>query len=307
MLEKNMLRLFASVVAVAPVLVSSSAMAQKPQKATVGIHTVDVIPSLMTKVQAGGREKGLALERVAESLGQQLIDRVQNTRKFAVVSRSDLKTILKDQELQSVLSDPSDTNIAHAFKVAGCKYALIPTVDDFQDLEKELNGTDGAVVAWKRTVRLSVVMKIYDTTSAKLLESASQVFTDEGKGRRQGGVNADGREGDDLMAQVSRDMAQKLCDRVVDVVYPAKVLQRTGQLVTINRGDGTGIAEGQKWDVFAPGKTLIDPDTGENLGSEEIPVGLIEIVRVLPKFAQGKVLEDYGIDTGHIVRRAKKD
>jgi len=307
MIEKHMLRLFASVVAVVPVLATSNALAQKPHKATVGIHTVEVIPSLMTKVRSGGREKGLALERVAESLGQQLIDRVQNTRKFTVVSRSDLKTILKDQELQSVLSDPSDQNIAHAFKVAGCQYALIPTIDDFQDLEKELQGDDGAVVAWKRSVRLSVVMKIYDTTSAKLLESASQVLTDEGKGRTQAGVNADGREGDDLMAQVSRDMAQKLCDRVVDVVYPAKILQRTGQLVTINRGDGTGIAEGQKWDVFAPGKTLIDPDTGENLGSEEIPVGVIEIVRVLPKFAQGRVLDDYGIDTGHIVRRSNKD
>lgn len=307
MIEKNMLRLFASVVAIAPVLASGSAMAQKAHKATVGIQTVEVIPSLMTKVRAGGSEKGLALERVAESLGQQLIDRVQNTRKFAVVSRSDLKTILKDQELQSVLSDPSDQNIAHAFKVAGCKYALIPTIDDFQDLQKELQGEDGAVAAWKRTVRLSVVMKIYDTTSAKLLESASEVLSDQDKGRTQAGVNADGREGDDLMAQVSRDMAQMLCNRVVDVVYPAKILQRTGQLVTINRGDGTGIAEGQKWDVFAPGKTLIDPDTGENLGSEEIPVGVIEIVRVQPKFAQGKVLEDYGIDTGHIVRRSKKD
>jgi hypothetical protein len=73
-------------------------------------------------------------------------------------------------------------------------------------------------------------------------------------------------------------------------------------MVTINRGDGTGIKEGQTWDVFAPGEELIDPDTGESLGSEEIPMGKVRVIAVTPKFARATVVEDYGIDKLHILR-----
>lgn len=289
-------------------LMSEAAFAQAPKgKATIGIHTVGVTDSLKKAVATKGRGKSLSLGRVAESMGQQMIDRIHNTRKFSVVSRSDLNTILKDQDLQRYFTDPTDANIAQAFKIAGCKYALIATVDDFQDLEEELVAEGGQVIATKRTVRLSAVVKIYDTTTGMLLESANFQLSNKDGERRQQGIQADGKSSDALFTDMARMMSHKAANRVLDVVYPAKIIAQTNELVTINRGDGTGIAKGQIWSVFAIGEELIDPDTGESLGSEEVPVGKVEILAVTPKFSRAKVIEDYGVDKLQVLRLDEKE
>ncbi len=284
--------------AVSPLLGQSSGLL------SIGIQQVEVVPSVMAATTAAGPNKALSLQRVADSMGQQLIDRVHNTRKFKVVSRSDLETLLKEQELQSVFSNPSDANVAQAFRMAGCKYALITTIDDFQDIQEELRAEGGQVLATKRVVRLSAVAKIYDTTDMTLLETANFQLTDKDADQTQFGVVGDGNQSDALLTVMSRQMAYLASNRVLDVIFPARVIAMTGSVVTINRGDGTGIQKGQTWNVYALGEALIDPDTGENLGSEEVLMGQVEVISVTPKFARAKVVEDYGIDKLQVLRMA---
>jgi hypothetical protein len=235
-------------------------------------------------------------------MGEQLIDRMHNTRKFTVVSRSDLQTILKEQDLQRVFSSPDDANVAQAFKIAGCKYALIVTIDDFQDVQEELRFEGQQTVAHKRTVRLSAVGKIYDTTTGKLLESANFQLEEKDGTKLQQGVSRDGAREDHLLTEMAREMAHRIANRTSDVVFPAKIIAKTGNLVTINRGDGTSIQNGQIWTVFAVGAELTDPDTGESLGVEEIPIGKVKIIAVDPKFSKAQVIEDLGVEKLQILR-----
>jgi hypothetical protein len=51
------------------------------------------------------------------------------------------------------------------------------------------------------------------------------------------------------------------------------------------------------------GQELIDPDTKESLGREEVKVGRVKITQVNPKTSQAQILEDTGIDTGAILRK----
>jgi len=44
------------------------------------------------------------------------------------------------------------------------------------------------------------------------------------------------------------------------VIFPAKVLVRRRQEVTINRGEGGGMAVGRHVNAYALGQELIDPD-----------------------------------------------
>lgn len=273
-----------------------------PGKATLGVMSVTVTPSVDAAMKREGGDKYSSLRRTADSMGQQLIDRVHNTRKFSVVSRSDLETLLKDQELQAMLSNPSDANVARAFEIAGCKYALITTIDDFQDVEEVLRGEGGIVLATKRVVRLSAVAKIYDTTTGLLLESANFQLSNLDGNKEVFGVSKDGDRNDAMMTAMAREMAQRAADRVLDVIYPAKIIALTGKTVTLNRGDGTGIAADQIWDVFALGEALIDPDTGENLGTEEVLIGIVQITAVTPKFSRGQIIEDYGVEKAQVLR-----
>ncbi|MDA1043830.1 MAG: hypothetical protein O3C57_01260 [Verrucomicrobia bacterium] len=284
-------------------LIGQASVAQTVSgKPTIGVHSVEVTEGLTKTADSLGQEKVLSLRRVADSLGQQLIDRIHNTRKFTVVSRSDLNTILKDQDLQRVLTDPSDVNIAQAFKIAGCKYALIVTMDDFQDVHERLQFEGQQALAHKRTVRMSAVGKIYDTTSGKLLESANFQMSDKEGTKIQMGARRDSARADELLTGMSRDMAHQIANRVSDVIFPAKIIAKTGKIVTVNRGDGTGIERGQVWTAYAVGEALVDPDTKELLGAEEIPVGKVKVVNVTPKFSQAEIVEDYGVDNLQILR-----
>lgn len=276
--------------------------AEEAAKLSIGIQRVEATEALTRAVEKAGADKLLSLQRVAESMGQQLIDRLHNTRKFTVVSRNDLNTLLKEQDLQRVLADPNDANVAQAFKIAGCKYALVVTIDDFQDSVEELRAEGGQVLARKRTVRLSSVAKIYDNTTAKLLESASFLLTEKDGAKLDFGVVTDSKGGEQVLSAMSREMSDRISNRVMDVVFPAKIIAMTGKLVTINRGDSAGIEKGQVWTVYATGEKLVDPDTGEVLGAEEIPVGKIMIVNVTPKFSHGQITEDLGIDKMQVLR-----
>lgn len=247
------------------------------------------------------------MNRVVESLDSQLVDRVNATRKFDVVGRSDLSDVLKEQDLGASGNVDAKT-AAKAGKLTGAKYLLVVTMDDFQDyFEKAVfEGTGRS--ASKRVFRVSVVGKIYDSTTGKLLESANfQTGNDAFKQiqqERNYSVN-NGMLSDEMMVAVSRDLAEKIANRVADVIFPAKVLIKRDTQVTINRGEGGGVAAGDVFNVFALGEELIDPDTKESLGREEVKVGKVKISQVNPKTSMADIVEDTGIDKGAVLRKAK--
>ena len=115
----------------------------------------------------------------------------------------------------------------------------------------------------------------------------------------------DGVPNDEILVSTAREMAEKIANRIANVIFPPKVVNKREKQITINRGEGTDIAVGQSWNVFAIGEELIDPDTKESLGKEEVLIGKVKILSVLPKTSTAEILEDLGIDKGAIVRQAQ--
>jgi len=81
------------------------------------------------------------------------------------------------------------------------------------------------------------------------------------------------------------------------------VLIKRDKEVTINRGEGGGVAVGETFNAYALGEELIDPDTKESLGREEVKVGKVKITQVNPKTSIGEILDDTGIDKGAVLRK----
>jgi len=275
-----------------------------PAKLSLAVGAVKVTPALVSTLEQRGQARELG--RVQESLDPQLTAAFQATRKFDLVARADLKDVILEQDLSgSGNVDKADPAAAKSFKLAGARYVVVSTIDDFQDNVQEAEFKEIGKKATRRQVRLSVIAKIYDTTTGRLLESANLQLDNSAFVRNPEFLT--GEKGSNLtekaLQELARQMAEKVAARVVDVLLPAKVLAvRDGQ-VTLNRGDGTGITVGQAWAVFAQGEALIDPDTGENLGSEEVRVGSIRITSVLPKTAVGELCgENRGVAKGCILR-----
>ncbi len=298
-LFKIALALFAA--ALLPALASAQ---DSSGKATIAISSIKPTPSLDASLKP---DKKLEMGRILESLDSQLIDRVNATRKFDVVGRSDLSDVLKEQDLGASGNVDAKT-AAKAGKLTGAKYLLVATVDDFQDYVETATFEGTGRSSSKRVFRFSVVAKIYDSTTGKLLESANlQTGNDAFKSiteNRSYSVK-DGNLSDEMMVAVSRDMAEKIANRLADVIFPAKIIAKRDKEVTINRGEGGGVAIGDTFNVFALGEEMIDPDTKESLGREEVKVGKVKITQVNPKTSIADVLDDTGVDKGAILRKQK--
>ncbi len=98
-------------------------------------------------------------------------------------------------------------------------------------------------------------------------------------------------------------VCRQFSDRILDTIYPIRVAELVDGEVAIDRG-GETVLEGQQFEVFAVGDTIMDSATGEKLGAVEKSVGRIEIVRVLPKVSYGRRLAGGAtIAVGSICRR----
>jgi curli biogenesis system outer membrane secretion channel CsgG len=284
-------------------LLAAPAFAQEG-KATLAVSSIKPTTSLATAVKP---DKKIEMGRIIESLDGQLTAAIQATRKFDLVGRSDLADITKEQDLGASGNVDAKT-AAQAGKLAGAKYLLVTTVDDFQDYVEKATFEGTGRSATKRVFRLSVVGKVYDSSTGKLLESVSlQTGNDEFKKiqEERSYVVKDSELSDDMITAVSHDMAQKIANRIADVIFPAKVLVKRDKEVTINRGEGGGVTVGDTFNVFAQGEELIDPDTKESLGREEVKVGKVKITQVNPKTSTADILDDTGIDKGAILRKAQ--
>ena len=278
-------------------------LASAQEKATLAISSIKPTPSL---AEATKPDKKIELNRIVESLDSQLIDRVNATRKFDVVGRSDLNDVLKEQDLgASGNVDPKTA--AKAGQLAGAKYLLVATVDDFQDYVETATFAGTGRSATKRIFRLSVVGKLYDSSTGKLIESANlqtgnNAFKNISENRSYS--VKDGNLTDEMMVAVARDLAEKIANHFADVIFPAKVVIRRDKEVTINRGEGGGVTVGDTFNAYSLGQELIDPDTKESLGREEVKVGRVKITQVNPKTSLADILDDTGIDAGAILRKA---
>ena len=93
-----------------------------------------------------------------------------------------------------------------------------------------------------------------------------------------------------ILSQTLEKAAASLANQLSDTVFPITVLSVKGKRLFVNRGNDSGLKPGDIFDVFEPGEELIDPETGENLGSTEMEVGKARVIRVNPKMTIMEVI-----------------
>ncbi|MEM8872633.1 MAG: hypothetical protein AAGD32_00100 [Planctomycetota bacterium] len=272
------------------------AFAERP---VIGIAPVTVSDSVGQWNQQEG--KGLSLGVLREAIDDQLLDAFNGARKFEVVARGDLD----DLRNEKALSNRNGPATRDAFQVPGLDFLVVLDIDFYQDIGATLVQPASGRTLMRRDVQLGGVMKIYDADTGVLIESVNLVVTPRSGDTVSDRAFVDGDPTRIAIRQASNQFAAIAVQRVTDVIYPAKVVAVGPQDVTINRGDTGGAQEGQVYELFAPGEPLVDPDTGEVLGTSERFVGAIRIVRVRPNFSVAIVLDQSGpLQKGLIARPA---
>lgn len=299
-MKTNLRNLLPAILAAALALgVFSSAAQTPPEKKRIGVGPVQATKSLEEDTARKG--KSLVMRRVMESMDGQLISALAQVRKFNVIGRSDLKHLLDEQGLSN--SGIVDAATASSpGKVKGLDYLVIITVDNFLEQNEDAAFASGRRLAARR-FQLSAQAKIYRPDTGELLEAPNIQVERREVLEKPDAVISDANRTDDMMPALAREMSEKVANRVVDVVFPAKVIDKEGKDVTINRGDGMRIGEGEIWSVFGPAKTITDPDSGEVIKAKGAFMGRVRITGVEPTYSKGEIVEDKGIIIGCVLSK----
>ncbi len=276
-------------------------------RVAIGVAAADVLPALTQTLATRAGEGALELDRVKQSLDGQLITAFGATAKFDVIARSDWPHLIREQDfVMSGNVSAMDPQAAKSFELSGIRWLIVPQIADFQDYIEAAHFEGLGQRLSRRLVKLGLVTKVYDTSTGRLVESVNsqtdeqQIVNDPTNSSVQGG-----RITDSMIFSIARTSAQQVALDVIDRLMPAQIVAITDRIATISRGAGGGIAPGQVWQVFARGKPLVDPDTGESLGSEEVAVGWLQVQTADGRTSRAALCgEDFGVASGCIVRRS---
>lgn len=98
---------------------------------------------------------------------------------------------------------------------------------------------------------------------------------------------------------------RRLADRVLDEVFPVRVIQRQSDVVYLNRGEDSGYTIGETLRVYSgAGERLRDPYTGEDLGPAETLIGTVRVTELRPRLTMAQVVSETSpIGAGAIIRK----
>ena len=216
------------------------------------------------------------------SLRTDIEDAIRNGRKFEVVTRNAAKLAAIRQEQQFAKSGLAAGDAAAEGQISNAQSLVLVEVQEFsfgRSAKKVPNIDNKYRVSDYASIGLNV--QIIDTSKATMTGS----FNVNAKASSPSVIsNSVGAPSQAILSQALERAAADLANQLSDTIFPITVIQAKGKQLYVNRGKDGGIKVGDKFVIFQPGEALIDPTTGENLGSAEEEVGTGKVVRVNPKF-----------------------
>lgn len=266
------------------------------QKVSVAVFEVRTTGAVATKMRTQSQRQRQALELMLDSMRSSLGVTLNDTRKFDVLAQDDLNLILDAVSAEQITADPLDPALAEEFKKRAIQFAVIVDVELFNDVSKTLRV--GNKEAERRDIQVAGTAKIYDLESSQLVEGKKYRGGNKNQGKQlvTGTTGDRATLGDELLIEFADEIGQELAYRVMDVAYPIEVLGSGGGRVMINRGDDGSIAVGERLEAFMrEGEPIVDEATGEAFYFE-VPIGIIEVTRVMPGRSFAKVIEGEASD-----------
>ena len=283
-------------------LLALSLLGNAPISFSVEIIAVDpvrILPSVIEQAQSSGQR--LHLERFQESLERTCQEELKRSGRYKVVARRDLQKLIDDMKLgSSGLFKPSGSGVGNF--TANTKL-LILSINQFSFAKVEKKFEELGRQVSRIEIPYSVSSTIYDVGTAENKYSFAKEGTHEKSITTPLNFPTQDQKLNAEVVVLSRIVSKAIATNVSENAFPPKVIAASGNLITINRGSLHNVKVGDNYKVFGVGEELIDPDTGEKLGSEQIPIGSIEVTGVEQKYSRAKAIENFGIEKGAICRK----
>ena len=283
--------------------------------------------AFLTSYAEAGHKKIVAVSRfenktaysgqvnLGDGMADQLTDALMQSGRFVVLERQTLKDVFDEQDLAQS-GRMAKSKSARTGKATSAQILVKGTITEFE--AKSSGGGSGIslfgvnVGAKKGESHVGVIIRLIDTTTGQVLYSQRV----EGKAKSGGfklglniqgvGFGTDGFQKTPLgkATQIAIDNAVEfIASKMKDVPYQGNVIKVSGDVAYINAGKRSGAQAGEVFTVYSVGEELMDPDTGELLGSEEERIGTVKIYDVKEKYSKARIEGGVsGMKKGDIIR-----
>lgn len=270
-----------------------------------GVSLAETVAKYRVSVADLAVSDALSAQNKKTILNSSLLDSIENAirngRKFELLTRraDALAEIRKEQEFAKsglaagdAATEGQLSNAQSIVKVKVETFSFGRSSRKVPNLEGKYKVSDSA--------SLSLSVQIIDTTKGTVVASFPVKASSSTGESLSNGVGGASRG---VLDRVIDSAAASVANQLSDTIFPITIIQVKGKSIWVNRGNDSGMKMGERFIVFEPGEALIDPQTGENLGSAETEVGEAKVTRINPKvtvlqitkgdpavFAQGFIL-----------------
>jgi len=253
-------------------------------------------------------DSGLAGEpQIAKDFTVQLQDALIQSKKFNVLTRQDLDIVFAEQDLGDT-GRMAQSAAAQKGKAIPAQILIKGRLTEFQ--EDTSGGGQGVGVAGftigtkKSTASVAVIIQLVDSTTGQIIESQRV----EGEARAGGlsvgysgkfDINSSNFKKTPLgkAVQMAIDRAVVyISERLDKMPWKGKVVTSKDGVVFINAGATDGVSKDDVFQVVREGESLIDPDTGMDLGSETTKLGSIKVFETQEKFSKAEMVDKSGVE-----------
>ncbi len=217
--------------------------------------------------------------------------------RFVVVQREQLKDVIAEQDLAASGRTAAAKKVAQTGKIRPAKYlasgAIVEAQDKTSGSDAGINIKGFRIGGGKSTAQITAIITLTDTTTGEIVGKERVVGKAGSVGLRvgySGAIGGDlggfaktpiGEAAQDVINQAAAFLAKKM----EEFPFEGNVVQvgKTGQVI-INRGSEFGVEVGQSLVMFEEGEDLVDPSSGELLGTEEgEEIGALKVAKVSEK------------------------
>lgn len=232
------------------------------------------------------------------------------TNKFSILDRDHIEEFAFEQKI--LLSDAvSVKEKAKLSEIMGCDFMLVGTIrragiiawsESSEVIGRVIYEYEGDFVFEYRVIAAATSqILVSDEIVLSLNNAEVKKLSERWRPRR-----LDLEEMRDNLITMA---AKEVVDGIVDATFPVKVVKITSTGEVIFNQGGKRFAEGQIYDVFGVGEVLINPDTSEGLGTEDIRIGQVRVIRVKHAVTYAEVVSGdvLAIKAGMLCRYQKSD
>ena len=249
------------------------------------------------------------------AMADMLTDALIQTGQYVVLERQTLWDVLTEQDFAAGPRAAQALKSAQTGKVIPAQLLIMGTISEYTSgsgsSRSGFSVKGFRIGSGSSESHIGLIIRIIDTTSGQVIDSVRV----EGKQKSSSLLSGACVEGvcgssSSTASETTAEATQIAIDRAViqitqrtsNIPFVGKIISFKDGSIYTNIGERNGAFIGDVFSVYSPGEELIDPDTGENLGTDNTKVGSITLGSVKEKFSVASIETGRDFKKGFILQ-----